>query len=110
MKPTFEKLGLRAEQSFRCFDRRVYRLPARWHRHPEIELTYVPRGGGARHVGDSIETYSDHDMVLLGSNLPHTWVSDEFRGKRLDMHEAIVMQFHPEFLATAFSKWLRCVR
>ncbi len=102
MKPTFEKLGLRAEQSFRCFDRRVYRLPARWHRHPEIELTYVPRGGGARHVGDSIETYSDHDLVLLGSNLPHTWVSDEYRGKRVDMHEAIVMQFHPDFLGNHF--------
>ncbi len=70
----------------------------------------MPRGGGARHVGDSIETYSDDDMVLLGSNLPHTWVSDEYRGKRLDMHEAIVIQFQPEFLGESFSKSPRCGR
>ena len=102
MKAVYEKLAITPSQSFRCLDRRVFQLPARWHRHPEIELTYVPQGNGTRLVGDHIGTYFDNDLVLIGSNLPHTWGSDEFRGKKYDMHEAIVIQFHPDFLGPGF--------
>ncbi len=102
MKASYEKLPLKQGQSFRCFDRRVNRLPARWHRHPEYELTFVPGGDGSRLVGDHIGTYADNDLVLLGSNLPHNWSSDEFRGQKIDMHEGIVTQFHPELLGQGF--------
>lgn len=102
MKATYEKLALSQGQSFRCFDRRINRLPSRWHRHPEIELTYVPKGDGSRQVGDHLGTYTDHDLVLIGPNLPHTWASDEFRGEKFDMHEGIVTQFDPEFLGANF--------
>lgn len=102
MKTPFEKLETRPDESFRCFDRRINKIPARWHRHPEIELTFVPKGKGTRLVGDNVATYYDHDMVLIGSNLPHTWMSDQYRGKRLDMHEAIVTQFSMGFLGTGF--------
>ena len=102
MKASYQKLALSPGQSFRCFDRRAIKLPARWHRHPEIELTFVPRGDGSRLVGDHLATYTDNDLVLLGSNLPHTWASDEFRGEKFDMHEGIVTQFHPDFLGERF--------
>jgi len=102
MKATYEKLALSQGQSFRCFDRRINRLPSRWHRHPEIELTYVPKGDGSRQVGDHLGTYTDNDLVLIGPNLPHTWASDEFRGEKFDMHEGIVTQFDPEFLGEGF--------
>ncbi|MEM9643647.1 MAG: AraC family transcriptional regulator, partial [Planctomycetota bacterium] len=42
------------------------------------------------------------DLVLCGSQLPHTWSSDEFRGQPYDRHAAIVLQFHPEFLGPEF--------
>ncbi|MGB7328890.1 MAG: AraC family transcriptional regulator [Rubripirellula sp.] len=102
MKPTYEKLVPRAGESFRCFDRAELRSPAKWHRHPEIELTYVPSGTGARIVGDHIGSYADDDLVLLGSQLPHTWASDEYLGQANDLHHAIVLQFHPEFLGNEF--------
>ena len=102
MKASFEKLALSHSQSFRCFDRRVNKLPARWHRHPEIELTFVPKGDGSRLVGDHLGAYTDNDLVLLGPNLPHTWVSDRFRGEKIDRHEAIVVQFHHDFLGREF--------
>ncbi len=102
MKPTFEKLVLPAGDSFRCFDRSALLSPVKWHRHPEIELTYVEQGAGSRLVGDHIGTYGDEDLVLLGSELPHTWLSDEYRGQEYDRHQAFVIQFHPHFLGTQF--------
>ena len=101
-KPAFEKLVPPVGESFRCFDRSRIRSRAKWHRHPEIELTYVHSGSGTRLVGDSIGSYGDADLVLLGPELPHTWLSDAYRGKAYDRHPAIVVQFHPEFLGAEF--------
>ncbi|MDA8744781.1 AraC family transcriptional regulator [Rubripirellula amarantea] len=102
MKPAFEKLVPPAGESFRCFDRSELTAPAKWHRHPEIELTYVPRGSGSRIVGDHIGSFTDRDLVLVGSQLPHTWASDEYLGQTYDRHHAIVTQFHPDFLGPEF--------
>jgi len=102
MKPSFEQLVPASGQSFRCFERSSLRSPVKWHRHPEIELTYIAKGSGSRIVGDQIGSYGDRDLVMCGSQLPHTWASDEFRGQPYDRHAAIVLQFHPEFLGPEF--------
>ena len=67
----------------------------KWHYHPEYELTYIVSGSGYRIVGNSHEHFSSGDLVLLGSNLPHTWW-----GKNEDESpsEAIVIQFSSEFI------------
>lgn len=45
-----------------------------WHRHPEIEITYVSGGQGLRMVGSDTQEISDSKcIVLLGSGLPHYW-------------------------------------
>ena len=102
MQPKFEKLIPRESESFRCFDRQFLKSPVKWHQHPEIELTYVEHGTGTRLVGDHIGTYQDGDLVLLGSELPHTWMSDEYRNQKYDLHPAVVIQFHPHFLGSEF--------
>ncbi len=48
-----------------------------WHFHSEYEIIYVIDGSGSRFVGDNIESFHSGDFVLLGSNLPHFWRSDE---------------------------------
>ncbi|MBK9356406.1 MAG: helix-turn-helix domain-containing protein [Bacteroidales bacterium] len=66
-----------------------------WHYHPEIELTYILKGTGERIVGDHTGSFSAGDLVLVGSNLPHTWTST---GSALnpDSCKAIVVQFRSE--------------
>jgi AraC-like DNA-binding protein len=95
MKPCFEKLMPPAGSSIRAFDRAILERPAKWHYHPEVELTFVERGTGTRFVGDHIDSYGPGDFVLVGADLPHHWASDEFRGEKFDRHPALVVQFLP---------------
>ncbi|MEJ1741422.1 cupin domain-containing protein, partial [Escherichia coli] len=71
-----------------------------WHYHPELELHHVIRGEGVRFIGDNISNFSSGDMLLLGSNLPHTWSCNEAYFSRVREHvvEAIVIHFLPDCL------------
>lgn len=48
-----------------------------WHYHPETQLLWSWRGRGLRYVGRSVARFEPGDLVLIGANLPHTWVADE---------------------------------
>ncbi|NTW25974.1 MAG: hypothetical protein HGA37_14850, partial [Lentimicrobium sp.] len=63
-----------------------------WHYHPELELTYIVQGSGKRFTGDRIETFKSGDLVLLGPDLPHTWVSSDNNDLQ-DACQAVVVQF-----------------
>ncbi len=65
-----------------------------WHYHAELELTYILSGQGVRYVGNSIENFYEDELVLLGSNLPHTW------NTTMDQHQpvtAIVVYLKEDF-------------
>lgn len=72
-----------------------------WHYHPELELTYIVRGGGTRFVGDSVLRYREGDMVLLGPNLPHCWIDDE-QIPQTGVNELVVLQFKQHCLGEDF--------
>ena len=46
------------------------------HFHDEYEIVYIIKSTGTRFVGNSIEPYSEGDLVLLGSSVPHMYRSD----------------------------------
>lgn len=74
-----------------------------WHYHAELELTYIIQGRGTRFVGDSIQPYTEGDLVLVGRDLPHFWNSDkEYYEETGIQTEAIVLQFTEDFAGAQF--------
>lgn len=69
-----------------------------WHFHSEFEIVYVLKSSGKRFVADSVESFQEGDITLMGSYLPHFWKSDLpdgiEQGSRVN---AIVVQFHKDF-------------
>jgi AraC-like DNA-binding protein len=69
-----------------------------WHYHPEIELVFVNGGSGKRQIGSHISYYTDGDLLLIGSNLPHCGFTNEYTGNKNE----IVIQMKPDFLGNDF--------
>jgi AraC-like DNA-binding protein len=93
----FEKIANPDEASWRLFDRRLEALPFLWHHHPEFELTLTLNSRGRRYVGDHIAAYDDGDLVLVGSNLPHTWHSLSRHDENVP-HRALVLWFMADWI------------
>ena len=69
-----------------------------WHFHPEIELVYVNKGKGKRHIGNHISYFNNSQLVLIGSNLPHIGYMDRLTTNGSET----LIQFKPDFLGESF--------
>ncbi len=99
MKPSFESVGTSENTSFviRKFNKKKFSAP--YHFHPELELTLILKGQGKRYVGSHTDDYFPGDFVLLGSNLPHCWKTED--GAK-DNSVSIVVHFKNDFLGEDF--------
>ncbi len=96
MKIVFEKIVPEAGNSFASLAKRAPAFDGRFHFHPEVEITLIETSFGRRVVGDSIESFAPGDLVVLGENLPHQYVSDT--ASRTSPATARVIQFRTDFL------------
>lgn len=69
----------------------------RWNYHPEYEVHLIQHGVGRFIVGDHIGTFSAGQLVLVGSYLPHHWISDLAPGEAVKNRD-VVFQFHPKWV------------
>lgn len=69
-----------------------------WHYHPEVELVFVNGGTGKRQIGSHISYYTEGDLILIGSNLPHCGFTDDHTGNKNET----VIQMKPDFLGDTF--------
>lgn len=76
MQPLLLKVDLPVNRSILYLQFSAEHFYDQWHFHPELEIFHVEKGDGLRLVGDSIERFDAGDLVLLGSNIPHTWKCD----------------------------------
>ncbi len=75
MKPQFEHVAIPKSCSIRVLHRQIAEIPFEWHHHPEYELTLTLNSRGLRFIGDHIGAYESGDLVLVPTEMPHTWAS-----------------------------------
>ena len=69
-----------------------------WHFHPELELVYVNKGKGKRHIGSHLSYFDNSQLILIGANLPHSGFTDRFSTNGTE----IIVQFKEDFLGESF--------
>ena len=99
-KPTLEKIAPAFGSSM--FVRRHTEFkegnPPFWHFHPEMELIYVNKGKGKRHIGNHLSYFNNSQLLLIGANLPHNGFTDRLTTNGSET----LIQFKEEFLGTHF--------
>lgn len=104
MKPHFKPIAADESNLFKIVmqeNEKEFEYP--WHFHPEYELTYIIKSQGTRYVGNSIENFFDDDLVLIGPNMPHCWISSPGLSQSAS---AIVIYFKEEF---AEKTWMESI-
>ena len=94
--------GLNTHISLQERDEPFFKAP--FHFHPELELVYVKKSSGKRIIGDKIESFNAGDMVFVGKNLPHVWLSDEAYYQETPELRAtsVVLYFNADVLGPLF--------
>lgn len=104
MKANFIKLENPIGQAFHIRKDMRTHFNDKWHFHDMLELVVILKGHGKRFVGDSIETFSKGDVILVGEKLSHVWRSNP--PKNVDSPKmkcaAIIIQFPSAFLGNEF--------
>ena len=99
-KPTYEKISPSFGSSLlvRQDSKNRVRSNAFWHFHPEIELVYVNKGRGKRHIGNHLSYFNNSQLILIGSNLPHNGFTDRLTARGTET----IVQFKEDFLGKEF--------
>ena len=99
-KPAFEAIepNFGHSYTYQKFDASRKNNDNIWHYHPEIELVYINGGAGKRRIGSHISYYTEGDLILIGSNLPHCGFTDKFTGNKNE----ILVQMKSDFLGQTF--------
>jgi len=99
-KPAYEKISPSFGSSLlvRQHTEKREKDKAFWHFHPEIELVYVNKGQGKRHIGNHLSYFNNSQLILIGSNLPHNGFTDRLTASGKET----IVQFKSDFLGKDF--------
>lgn len=100
LKPAFEAIepDFGHSYTYQKFDAQRPNKNLVWHYHPEVELVYVNGGNGKRQIGSHVSYYTQGDLILIGSNLPHCGFTDACTGNTSES----VVQMKTDFLGSEF--------
>ena len=101
IKALFETINARSDASFLVNSFTLEKFDVPYHFHPEFELTLILKGKGKRYVGKQMADFDSGDLVLLGSDLPHSWKSESISTPGFHAR-SIVAQFDKNFLGNEF--------
>jgi hypothetical protein len=100
MEIIYEKIFVSHQHSF--ITRKIWMDPIshKIHSHNNYELNYILSGSGNRIVGNSISSYCEGDLFLLGPNIPHCWNVPETTDN--NPSECIVTHFYENIITSNF--------
>ena len=73
---------------------------ARWNYHPEIEIHLIRRSSGNFIIGNEVGTFAPGHVAIVGSNVPHDWMTDLTEGEVIENRDAVI-QFTPDWLRSS---------
>jgi AraC-like DNA-binding protein len=107
MRPDLEVVEVRCGESFKAWSHGYPYKTVRWHFHPEFELQMIVATSGRYFVGDHVGAFAPGNLVLMGPNLPHNWVSDVSDGEHVERRN-LVIQFGQPFVERCMSAFPEC--
>jgi AraC-like DNA-binding protein len=102
MKPDLELVRIPQDRSFKAWSHGYPFRTVRWHFHPEYELHLVTSTTGIRYVGDHIGPFAVGDLVLVGPNLPHNWISNVEPSEVVE-ERCIIVLFTEAFISSCLA-------
>lgn len=104
MKANFRKLEKPIENAFHIRKDVRTHFDDNWHFHEMLEFVTILKGKGKRFIGDSIETFSKGDVILVGEKLPHVWRSTPPKNSKSNKMKctSIIIQFPSDFIGGRF--------
>src|SRR3546814_567478 len=106
MKSAVQKSSIPESRIFVARDLTEKHFDPEWHAHQEYQIFLVLSGTGTRFVGNTVKSFREGDLTLLGPNVPHLWRSDEsYFDKHSDKEiHGIVIYFKENFLGNLLQK------
>lgn len=95
-EPELELVEVPSSGSFKVWSHGYPYRTVRWHFHPEYEVHLITATTGRAFVGDHIGPFQPGNLMLVGPNLPHNWISDIPAGTEVSQR-CLVLQFTAAF-------------
>jgi AraC-like DNA-binding protein len=100
MPALFEKITVKADESFSIGVFQDNLEKSSWHYHNNFEISFITEGSGKRIVADSIEEFQPGDLAFIGPKLPHVWLADkEVKTLTARSLEMVFLQFNSNVLS-----------
>lgn len=90
LKPDYEWVTQANDESIHYIQHGVPSDLIRWHYHKEYELRLVRATSGKMFVGDYIGSFAPGNLVLVGPDLPHNWISELAEGESIALRDQVV--------------------
>jgi AraC-like DNA-binding protein len=97
LKADYEWVTQAGDESIHYIQHGVPSSLIRWHHHREYELRLVRSTSGKMFVGDYIGNFAPGNLVLVGPDLPHNWISELAAGESIALRDQVV-HFSSDFV------------
>ena len=102
MDITYEKLYIDEDSLFHYQEFIQPHFTSPFHLHDEFELILIVKSHGKLFIGNSITNFSEGELYLFASGLPHCFFNSRGYEKGYETAHAIVIQFRKDFLGNTF--------